>query len=76
MRYGLSDRYKTVNRNTIEREQQYLVNLSYDVNPAMRFGLEWDYIKTRYANYSAATPPIYDKSGKMHAVRIGAWYFF
>ena len=76
MRYTLSDRYKTVNRNAIEREQQYIVNLSYDVNQAMRFGLEWDYIKTEYANYSAATAPFLDKSGDMHAIRIGAWYFF
>lgn len=76
MRYTMSDRYKTLNRNAIQREDQYIVNLSYDVNPAMRFGVEWDYIKTKYANYSAATPPFYDKSGKLHAIRIGAWYFF
>jgi len=42
----------------------------------MRFGIEWDYIKTNYANYSAATAPTLDKSGKMHALRLGAWYFF
>lgn len=76
MRYTLSDRYKTSNRNVIERQDEYIVNLSYDINPAMRLGLEWDYINTKYANYSAATAPFLDKSGKMNAVRIGAWYFF
>jgi len=76
MRYTVSDRYKTMNRNAIQREDQYIVNLSYDINQAMRVGIEWDYIKTKYANYSAATVPFFDNYGKMHAFRIGAWYFF
>ena len=67
-------------------ETQYLVNLSYDVNPAMRLGIEWDYIKTKYANYGNPIPGsgatavregLYaGNDGSMNAFRFGAWYFF
>lgn len=83
MKYKLSDRYKGIatNNNVIEKEYQYIVNLSYDVNPAMRLGLEWDYIKTNYANFGTPVPGsggafFADKKGDMNAIRIGAWYFF
>jgi hypothetical protein len=94
MSYDMSNRYKYqaasngqwINNNNIQSETQYIVNLSYDVNPAMRLGLEWDYIKTRYANYGTPIPttptslPLTgyyaDKTGSMNAFRIGAWYFF
>ena len=70
-----------VNNNVITGETQYIVNLSYDVNPAMRLGLEWDYIKTKYANYGSPIPgsdgALYaDRNGTMNAFRFGAWYFF
>lgn len=89
MQYSLSDRYKNlrnslgayVNNNQVQMERQYIVNLSYDVNPAMRLGLEWDYIYTKYANFgtpiSGSGGTLFaDRSGKFNAVRIGAWYFF
>jgi hypothetical protein len=83
IKYTLSDRYKVIpaNNNVIEKETQYIVNLSYDVNPAIRLGLEWDYISTRYANYGTAVAGsggslFADRSGKLNAARIGAWYFF
>jgi hypothetical protein len=84
MKYTMSNHYKDgawrtsgVN-NFVEKETQYIVNLSYDVNPAMRLGLEWDYIKTRYANYGTAVPGggYADRKGSMNAFRVGAWYFF
>jgi len=72
--------YSTTANNFIESETNYIVNLSYDVNPAMRLGLEWDYIKTRYANYGtpvAGTGGLYaGRNGEMNAFRVGAWYFF
>jgi hypothetical protein len=100
MDYNNSARFKNLttttagttyaNNNVITGETQYIVNLSYDVNPAMRLGLEWDYIKTKYANYgnnipgSTPAPPantvrsgLYaDKTGSINAFRFGAWYFF
>jgi len=87
MKYSMSDAYKqnawktTGVNNLVQSETQYIVNLSYDVNPAMRFSLEWDYIKTRYANYGTAIPgsggALYaDRNGSLNAFRIGAFYFF
>jgi predicted porin len=95
MEYSLSSRYKNLtnsagtaylNNNAIQSETQYLVNLSYDVNPAMRIGIEWDYIKTKYANYGNPIPGsgatavregLYaGNDGSMNAFRFGAWYFF
>jgi hypothetical protein len=61
-----------------KKNQQFIANVSYDLNPAMRFGIEYAYIDTKYANYTYnATPEIVaGKEGKMNTVRIGAWYFF
>jgi hypothetical protein len=95
MKYNNSSRFRNVtnaagtayaNNNVITGETQYIVNLSYDVNPAMRLGLEWDYIKTKYANYGNPIPGsgatavregLYaGNDGSMNAFRFGAWYFF
>jgi hypothetical protein len=80
MYYNMSDRYRTVSAvaNQVQKETQYIFNVSYDVNPAMRLGIEYDYISTRYAGYGALVggEPSADKSGKLSAIRIGAWYFF
>ncbi|OPX97425.1 MAG: hypothetical protein A4E58_01400 [Syntrophorhabdus sp. PtaB.Bin006] len=75
MRYKMSNRYRntTAGRDQVKSEQQYIVNLSYDVNPAMRLGIEYDRINTRYGNYSTTG---LDKDGSLNAFRIGAWYFF
>jgi len=54
------------------KNQQYIANLSYDVNPAMRFGIEYSNIRTKYAGETATS----DKKGTMNTFRIGAWYFF
>ncbi len=68
-----------------KQNQQYIVNLSYDVNPAMRFGVEYAHIRTKYANYEVSNigtiaepiPAITgDKKGTLNTIRIGAWYFF
>jgi hypothetical protein len=89
MDYNNSKRFKNatnasgayVNNNVVTGETQYIVNVSYDVNPAMRLGVEWDYIKTQYANNGAtlpgSDPALYaGKNGSMNAFRFGAWYFF
>ena len=65
---------------SIRQNQQYIANLSYDVNPAMRFGLEYAHIRTKYANYQwstgAAPEIVAGKKGTLNTIRIGAWYFF
>jgi len=73
--------YNLVNANTPKQNQQYIVNLSYDVNPALRFGIEYAHIRTKYSNYTRYTvadvPPItMDKKGTLNTIRIGAYYFF
>ena len=80
-KYRYSSQYKlqSANYNNIESNRQYIVNLSYDVNPAIRFGVEWDRIYTRYANYNSSTSAggaIYDRKGTLDSYRFGAWYFF
>ncbi|OPX97427.1 MAG: hypothetical protein A4E58_01402 [Syntrophorhabdus sp. PtaB.Bin006] len=80
MQYKLSERYRAQNaavayaagRDQVKSEQQYIVNLSYDVNPAMRLGIEYDRINTKYAASVAGL----ERDGSMNAFRIGAWYFF
>ena len=74
MQYKMSERYmrSTTGRDQVQSEQQYIVNLSYDVNPAMRFGIEYDRVNTRYGWYNNGL----DRSGSLNSVRVGAWYFF
>jgi hypothetical protein len=54
----------------------------YDVNQAMRFGLEYDYFNTRYAAYTGTAAQIAayggttQKDGSSHVFRVGAYYFF
>jgi hypothetical protein len=64
--------------NLVQKEIQYIFNISYDVNPAMRLGIEYDYIYTKYANYGTpnAAGLFADRDGKLSAIRVGAWYFF
>jgi predicted porin len=62
---------------SVRQNQQYIANLSYDVNPAMRFGLEYAHIRTKYANYLwSEGEPVAGKKGTLNTIRIGAWYFF
>ena len=74
MQYKMSERYmrSTTGRDQVQSEQQYIVNLSYDVNPAMRFGIEYDRVNTRYGWYNGGL----DRTGSLNSVRVGAWYFF
>jgi hypothetical protein len=71
-KYSQRYRYQAANANNVEIETQYIGNLSYDVNAAMRLSLEYDRIFTRYAWFASGV----DRSGTMNAVRIAGWYFF
>lgn len=63
--------------SVVEKNQQYILNISYDVNPAMRFAIEYAHIRTKYGNYLFnAGDIIGDNNGRMNTFRIGAWYFF
>ena len=74
-------------RNVIRNNQAYIGNLIWDVNPAVRFGLEYSrYITgyghnslgvadTNWANGGAANSAV-GGGGKADNIRFAAWYFF
>jgi len=65
-------RKNTTAASGVERLQQYIVNLVYDPNPAIRLGLEYGYITTHYArNVSGLL-----NEGNVNRVSFGAQYFF
>jgi len=65
-------RKATVPASGIERIQNYVVNLVYDPNPAIRLGLEYGYYTTHYA----ANVTGLKNEGKVNIVHFGAAYFF
>jgi hypothetical protein len=56
-----------------ERFSNLIVNIMYDVSPAIRFGVEYAKITTAYAYKE--TPTLANK-GDIDSVRFGAYYFF
>jgi hypothetical protein len=77
---NLSQSYLQLNPNAIQSIQHLVLNLTYDLNQAVRFGVEYAWVKTQYANYlntnTAAVPFYLDKTGSFNSLRIGAYYFF
>jgi len=65
-------RKATVPASGVERVQQYVVNLVYDPNPAIRLGLEYSYIQTHYGANVAGLK----NDGNVNLVHFGASYFF
>lgn len=71
-----------INANTPQNVTQYIVSLCYDVNQAVRFGAEYAYFVSRYANYGTITtggvviPNGLSKDATQQAFRVGGWYFF
>jgi hypothetical protein len=78
VRYNLSQNRKNVaSPGAIEREQQYVVNLVYDPNPAVRLGLEYAYTTSHYArNLYAQSSGSLTSEGSNNSVRFAAQYFF
>jgi hypothetical protein len=59
-----------------ERIQNFVVNVMYDVNPAIRFGVEYDWVNTTYAFNKTATGALNNNKGDFSSIRVGAYYFF
>jgi hypothetical protein len=73
---NLSSRYlaaQGTSTKTVRRIQNFTLNVMYDVNPAIRLGLEYDYVTTVYAHNQTATA---SNKGNFSSVRFGAYYFF
>jgi hypothetical protein len=61
----------------VSREQQYVVNLVYDPNPAIRLGLEYTYTQSNYGrNLYGQTAGSLTDYGNNNSVRFAAQYFF
>jgi len=75
--------FRAVGANAIRTNQHIFANVLWDINPAIRFGLEYARIMTGYAAYGAGTAGTdaantnnLDRSGTQDSVRFAAWYFF
>ncbi len=67
-----SQALKVMNPNDIKSGYQWIANLMYDVNPAVRFTLEWDYSNVNYA----APVTGFKSNGSQNVYRLAAYYFF
>ena len=61
--------------NLVQKEIQYIFNISYDVNPAMRLGIQ---LTTSTRSTRTMAPRMLldyyaDRDGKLNAIRVGAW---
>ena len=59
---------------SIQNVQHMIVNIMYDVSPAVRMGVGWTHATAGYADFQAAGSG--GKSGSLDVGRIAAWYFF
>jgi hypothetical protein len=81
-RSNLSDPYMWANPNTPESTTHLIFNVNYDLNQAVRFGLEYAWVKTQYSGkqltgVDALGNRYYlDSKGSFNTLRIGAYYFF
>ncbi len=57
----------------VRRINEVNLNLLYDINPAIRLGLEYDYVSTAYSFRQTANA---SNKGNFNSVRFGAYYFF
>ena len=87
VKYNLSQpRKNTESPGAVEREQQYIVNLIYDPNPAIRLGIEYTYTTSHYGRslYGqtqvvpgvGTLPAGLSSEGSNNSVRFAAQYFF
>jgi hypothetical protein len=58
---------------TVQNNQTWIVNVMWDVSPALRLGIEWNNLNSRYATIQNNAD---SKKGTMNAYRIGAIYYF
>jgi hypothetical protein len=73
--------FRAVGVNAVRTNQHMIANILYDVNPAVRLGIEYARVMTGYAGYGplatgATAANNLDRSGTVDNVRMAAWYFF
>lgn len=68
----MSRLFATANPDAIKKVTEYIFTLSYEANPALRLGLEWEYNNVKYAGPKAG---LKDK-GRANTYRFAAFYYF
>lgn len=58
--------------NAVHKADRYLINVIYDINAAIRLGMEGSYVYTAYA---APVSGLADR-GSFYSIRFAAYYFF
>ncbi|MDD3538214.1 MAG: hypothetical protein PHT96_13420 [Syntrophorhabdaceae bacterium] len=80
LKYNYSEWARSHNaaaRDTVNMSQSYAVNMYWDANQAIRFGLQWMRIFTHYNGVGPGNGPGFaGTSGTMDQYRLAAWYFF
>jgi hypothetical protein len=72
-KHDSSNVYKsTINTNVINNVYQSILSVCNDVNPAVRFTMQWDHTYAKYAN---ATPG-FKNVGNQNNVSFSAYYYF
>jgi hypothetical protein len=76
----LSNRYMLASANTVRWNMFWGLITTYDVNPAIRFGAQYNYQNTAWAGFGtndgATVGNVLGKTGDVSTFRIAAWYFF
>jgi hypothetical protein len=75
--------FRAAGANAIRTNQHMILNIIYDVNPAVRLGIQYTRIITGFAAYGPGTAGAdaagagnLGRSGTMDSVRMASWYFF
>ena len=79
LKYNYSEYARVNNRDITNMAQTYAVNLLYDANQAIRFGLQWMTQFNGYNGVNAGTGTgggFAERTGTIDTYRLGVWYFF
>lgn len=79
LKYNASESQRIAFPNNVNMNQTYSVNLLWDANQAIRFGLQWTHLTTGYNKATNASPDQIltdDRTGTSDVYRFAAWYFF
>ncbi|MDD3846816.1 MAG: hypothetical protein PHC90_10710 [Syntrophorhabdaceae bacterium] len=79
LKHNASNYARNTNPNTENMDQSYGVNMLWDANKAVRFGIQWVRNYTGYNDYAAGTGTGVgnaERTGIADVYRFGAWYFF
>ncbi len=74
-RGAASDSGAQTRRDKLNMVQSYAVNILWDANQAIRFGIEWMKLFNHF-NGAGPSYPYAGSSGEIDQYRFAAWYFF